>query len=200
MTKEQKRQRRWYRFLFIISWLPMQILFPSRMIGRENIPDGPAILCPSHSNLQDPFYISLALGVRKFCHHMAKEDTRKIPILGYIMYKMGSIFVDRDEQDINAYKKSIRVLQAGEQLMIFPEGTRVHGTDHVPPKSGVIRMAAKTHVPIVPIYLPRDKKVFHKTVFVIGEPYYIDNARRDDYQRLADELMDKIWALKERVA
>ena len=198
MTKEQKKERRWYKFMFIIAWIPMHVLFPCRMIGVENFPDGPAILCPSHSNLQDPFYISLALGIKRFCHHMAKEDTRKIPFLGYIMYKMGSIFVDRDEQDINAYKKSIRVLQAGEQLMVFPEGTRVRGNDYVAPKTGVIRMAAKTHVPIVPIYLPRDKKVFRRTTFVIGEPYYLENARRDEYEKLACELMDKIWALKER--
>ena len=83
--------------------------------------------------------------------------------------------------------------------MLFPEGTRVHGDDVVEPKTGVIRMAAKTHAPIVPVYLPRDKKIFHPFKFVFGEPYYIENAGKNDYERLAQELMDRIWALKDTV-
>ncbi len=194
-----KSQRRWFHLLFVLVWPLVKIFYPCRAYGVENIPDGPCIICPSHSNLPDPFFITLAMGWNGFIHHMAKEDTRKIPFLGYAMEKMGSIFVNRDEQDIDAYKKSIRVLQAGEKLMIFPEGTRVHGDDYVAPKSGVIRMAAKTHVPIVPVYLPRDKKIFHPFKFVFGEPYYIEKASRDEYGKLAQELMDKIWALKETI-
>ena len=188
-------QRRWYLFLYIVIWPFVKLFYPCRCYGRENIPEGAAILCPSHSNLPDPFFVSLGMGINSFMHHLAKEESRKIPVLGWIMEHMGSIFVDREEQDIDAYRSCIRVLKAGEKLMVFPEGTRVHGNDVVKPKSGVIRMAAKTHVPIVPIYMPRDKKIFHPFKVVFGEPYYIENAGRNDYDRLAQELMDKIWAL-----
>lgn len=190
-----KEQRRWYRFLYIVIWPWVKIFYPCKCYGVENVPEGPAILCPSHSNLPDPFFVSLGMGIRVFVHHLAKMGTEKIPVLGWIMQRMGSIFVDRDEQDIEAYRSCIKVLKAGEKLMVFPEGTRVHGDDVVPAKTGVIRMAAKTHVPIVPIYMPRDKKIFHPFKVVFGEPYYIENARREDYERLAQELMDKIWAL-----
>ena len=33
-------------------------------------------------------------------------------------------------------------------------------------------MAVRMHVPIVPVYIPRDKKIFHEVPTVIGEPYY----------------------------
>ena len=198
MTKEQKRQFRWYHLLFAIAWPIVKIFYPHKVYGVENIPEGPCIICPLHSNLPDPFYVSIALGWNTFCHHMAKYETRKIPVLGWIMEKMGSIFVHRREQDIDSYKASVRALQAGEKLMIFPEGTRVHGDDYVPAKTGVIRMAATTHAPIVPVYMPRDKKLFRSFDLVFGEPYYIEKAGKKDYERLAQELLDKAWALKER--
>lgn len=194
-----RSQRRWFHLLFVLVWPIVKIFYPCKAYGVENIPEGAAIICPSHSNLPDPFFITLAMGWNGFIHHMAKIESRKIPFFGYAMEKMGSIFVHRGEQDIDAYKQSIRVLQAGEKLMIFPEGTRVHGNDTVEPKSGVIRMAAKTHAPIVPVYIPRDKKIWHPFKIVFGEPYYIEKAGKNDYDRLAHELMDKIWALKETV-
>ena len=197
MTKQQIKQRRWYKFLYALAWPLVKIFYSCKVYGLENIPEGPAILCPLHSNLPDPFFISIAMGWNTFCHHMAKFETRKIFFLGWVMEKMGSIFVHRGEQDIESYKSSVRALQAGEKLMIFPEGTRVHGDDFVPAKTGVIRMAATTHVPIVPIYMPRDKKVFHRFPLVFGKPYYIEKVGKKDYERLAQELLDKMWALKE---
>ena len=191
-----KTQIGWYRFLYIIIWPLIKIFYPHKCYGVEKVPrEGAVILCPSHSNLADPFFVSMAFGIRVFMHHLAKDDTRNIPILGWIMSRMGSIFVDRDEQDINAYRSCIRVLKEGEILMAFPEGTRVHGDEVVPAKTGVIRMAAKTGAAIVPVYMPRDKKIFHPFKVVFGEPYYIKNAARGDYEHLAQELMDKIWAL-----
>lgn len=189
-------QRKWYLFLYYITYPIGKLLYPSKFTGRENIPEGAAILCPLHSSMLDPFLVSHAMGKEHFCHHLAKESTRHIPIIGKIMEKVGSIFVRRGEQDLDAYRSSIRALKAGEKLMVFPEGTRVHGEDAVEAKVGVIRMAVKAHVPLVPVYIPRDKKLFHRINIVIGEPYYIENAGRGDYERLAGELMKKIWALK----
>ena len=110
--------------------------------------------------------------------------------------KAGSIFVKRGERDIDSFKQCMRVLKAGEKLIVFPEGTRVHGDAVVEPKSGVIHMAVRMHVPIVPVYIPRDKKIFHEVPTVIGEPYYPELGDHRDYDRLARELMERIWALK----
>ncbi len=185
-----------YRRFYAFCKPLVRLLYPFRAYGMENIPEGRAVLCPLHSNLTDPFIVAVAMGDRHTCHPLAKDDTRQIPILGWIMEKIGCIFVRRGESDIDAYKSCIRVLKNDEKLLAFPEGTRVHGDTLLEPKTGVIRMAAKTHSPIIPVYLPRDKKFFRKIDVVFGEPYYIENAGHDDYERLARELMDRIWALK----
>jgi len=192
------KQKRVYNILFWLAGLVSKLFYPMKVVGRDNIPDGPVILCPNHSNLLDPFLITYAMGKGHFVHHMAKAESRKIPIFGKVMETIGSIFVRRGETDIESIRKSIKVLRAGEKLMIFPEGTRVHGDDVVQPKAGVIRIAAKQNVPILPVYLPRDKKMFCRFPVVFGEPYRIESASHEDYAAQAEELMRRIWALKER--
>lgn len=191
MTKEK-----WYRLVYSllrpIGWL----LYPQQFVGRENVPEGAAIFCAPHSNIADPILISFALGRKTYVHHLAKAESKSTFLFGWLMRKAGSIFVKRGERDIDSFKKCMRVLKAGEKLIVFPEGTRVHGDAVVKPKSGVIHMAARLHVPIVPVYLPRDKKLFRRVPTVIGKPYYPEVTDHSDYDRLSEELMERIWALK----
>ena len=191
----EKNYRRLYRFCRPL----VHLLYPFRVRGLENIPEGAALICPLHSNWTDPFIVAVAMGEENRCHPLAKEETRRMPVFGRIMESIGSIFVNRGESDIEAYKSCIRVLKNGEKLLAFPEGTRVHGDEVKPAKTGVIRMAARTGAPIVPVYLPRDKKLFRRVELVFGEPYTIERASHAEYEPLAQDLMDRIHALKDTV-
>lgn len=191
MTKEK-----WYRLVYDVLRPIGALLYPQKFYGLENIPEGPAIFCAPHSNIADPILISFALGRKTYAHHLAKAESKTTFVFGWLMKKAGSIFVRRGERDIDSFKQCMRVLKAGEKLIVFPEGTRVHGDAVVEPKSGVIHMAARLHVPIVPVYIPRDKKLFHKVPTVVGKPYYPEMSDHRDYDRLAGELMERIWALR----
>lgn len=191
MTKEK-----WYRLVYSILRPIGAVIYPQIFFGLENIPEGPAIFCAPHSNIADPILLSFAFGRKTYVRHLAKAESKSMFLFGWIMKKAGSIYVKRGERDIDSFKQCIRALKAGDKLIIFPEGTRVHGDAVVEPKSGVIHMAVRTGVPIVPIYLPRDKKLFRKVPTVIGKPYHPQMIDRRDYDRLAAELMERIWALK----
>lgn len=132
MTKEK-----WYRLVYDVLRPIGALLYPQKFYGLENIPEGPAILCAPHSNVADPILISLALGRKTYVHHLAKAESKTMFIFGWLMKKAGSIFVKRGERDIDSFKQCMRVLKAGEKLIVFPEGTRVHGDAVVEPKSGV---------------------------------------------------------------
>ena len=188
----EKNYLRLFRFCRPI----VRLLYPFRARGAENIPEGAALICPLHSNWTDPFIVAVAMGKNNICHPLAKEETRRMPLLGRIMASIGTIFISRGEADIEAYKSCIRVLKNREKLLIFPEGTRVHGDEDKGVKTGVIRMASRTGAPIVPVYLPRDKKLFRRIDVVFGEPYTVERAGRADYEPMAQDLMDRIRALK----
>ena len=188
-----------YSILYRLCWVLVHLLYPFRAVGVENIPEGAALICPLHSNWTDPFIVAVAMGRKNRCRPLAKEETRKMPLIGRIMESIGTIFITRGEADIEAYKNCIRVLKNGDKLLMFPEGTRVHGNDEKPAKTGVIRMAARTGAPIVPVYLPRDKKLFRRVDLVFGEPYTVGRAGHSDYEPMAQDLMDRIWALKDTI-
>lgn len=170
-------------------------------IGRENLPDGAAVLCANHSSWSDPFLLWFAATKKHFVHIMAKAELFKIPVLSFFMRKLGVIPVDRGNSDVKAIKSSLRCLKEGTKLGIFPEGTRAKEDNAIEAKRGAVRIADKAGVPVVPVYIPRKKSLFRKTVVTIGKPYYINPEHEkltpDDYLAAADELMKRINSLKQ---
>ena len=98
-----------------------------------------------------------------------------------------------------AMKTALSCLRKGKKLAIFPEGTRTHGDGDVAPKIGAIRMAEKVSAPLLPVYIPREKKNFKRTKIIIGKPFSVpkvsEKRSKKDYELLADQLMERIYDL-----
>jgi 1-acyl-sn-glycerol-3-phosphate acyltransferase len=154
----------------------VSLLYPLKVTGRELVPEGAAIVCAPHSSYVDAVLLAYALGKKHILRFMAKAELFSVPVIGWVMRKCGAFPVHRDSSDINAIRTALKYLKKGEKVMIFPEGTRVAEDDAVTAKSGAVRLAMKTGVPIVPVYLPRKKKLFSKVCVRIGEPFRIDAA------------------------
>jgi 1-acyl-sn-glycerol-3-phosphate acyltransferase len=199
-TREQETKG--YHLVYNICWPPYHALYPMKTLHRERIPDGAFIACPNHSSLLDPPMAAFALTKKHPVRIMAKKSLLEIPVIGWFMENGGVIGVDRGNADINAIKRSLRVLKDGYPMMISPEGTRVkeigaRGEAH----TGPVMLAMKTGVPLLPMYIPQGKKPFRKTTIVIGEPYTIapagKRATNAELESAAAELLDKIYALAE---
>lgn len=194
MNREYRAYRRLYHFLtFVLS-----PVYRYDVVGRDNIPKGPAILSANHSSNLDPIMISLAAGIEHHIRYMAKNELFKIPVLSSVIRAIGSFPVDREKKDIRAIKTALKILKLGGKVGIFPEGTRIKTAGEKSAKSGAVRLADQMNVPVVPVYLPRKKRPFRKIRVEFKEPYYVNQERRglshEDYLRLAEELMDKINA------
>ena len=179
----------------------IRLLLPTRAVGTENVPEGAALLCPNHSHALDPVVVALALPNDSRISFMGKEELFRIPVLGWFLRCLGGFPVKRGENDLSAMKTSLKTLQDGGRLMVFPEGTRVEKEGDVEAKGGVIVMAARTGAPIVPIYCGKKNKFLRRTSIVFGEPYHPVFAGRrptaEETQREAAELMKRIYAMKE---
>ncbi|HHU23167.1 MAG TPA: 1-acyl-sn-glycerol-3-phosphate acyltransferase [Clostridiales bacterium] len=187
-----------YLILYNILRPIAALLYPLKVTGRELVPEGAAIVCAPHSSYVDAVLLALALGKKHILRFMAKAELFSVPVIGWVMRKCGAFGVNRGSSDINAIRTAIKYLKNGEKIMIFPEGTRVASDDAVAAKSGAVRLASKLGVPIVPVYLPRNKKVFSRVHIRIGEPFRIDAADKanTNYSELAEKLMSKIYELK----
>jgi 1-acyl-sn-glycerol-3-phosphate acyltransferase len=199
MSKEYK----FYRFVYRLLLLPFYIIFGMKITGRENIPKGSAMVCSPHSSFLDPIFVAYGMGIDNHVHFMAKKELFSNKLLSKIIYLLGSFSVDRSTNDVGAIKNAMMFLKHGEKVGIFPEGTRVAQDDAVAAKSGAVKIADKTNVPVVPVYLQRKKRAFGRVHIVVGQPYYVNPERikltNEQYQEKADELMQKIKRLGQNV-
>jgi 1-acyl-sn-glycerol-3-phosphate acyltransferase len=188
-----------YSILYVILWPFFNLFHPCKAIGREHIPAGGALVCSNHTTLSDPLYIVFAFQRKNRLRAMAKSELMRIPGLGWLLRKAGIFGVNRGKSDIAAIKLALKVLKDGEKLILFPEGTR-HSDGEA--KTGAAMLAIRSGVPIVPVYIPREKKWFRAIPVVIGEPYCPETqnkrATAEDYRAVSDDLMARIHALKEQ--
>ena len=154
---------------FMFFWHPI-----FRVYGRENVKkDGRMMICANHSGAADPLWIVFALKLPHVPRIMAKKEVMQVPVLGRFLRHIGVFGVDRENADINAIKTGLRCLNDDQQLLIFPEGTRVKHGEKVEPKRGAVTLAVRTKTPILPVYLSTKRSLFSPLICVIGEPYML---------------------------
>ena len=110
---------------------------------------------------------------------MGKDSLWKFSPIGWLLSALGAFPVTRGTADREALKRCIAVLEMGEPLVLFPEGTRQSGPMVMPLFDGAAYIAVKAGVPIIPLgiggsekVMPKGKKMIYpkKCVLVIGEP------------------------------
>jgi len=188
-----------FRVVFKLAAPVLCFFRPFEIIGKENMIAGAAMVCSNHSAMIDPFQIAIAFGIDDNVHVIAKIELFRIPVISFLLWKIGMICVDRSVNDIESIKSSLSYLKKGEKVVIFPEGTRLSEFDAQAAKSGAVKMAERAGVPVIPVFITRRKPFFRKSKVVIGEPYSIEKQKEkrnaDDYAKMSEELMGKIQAL-----
>ena len=174
-----------------------------RVEGLENIPDGPAILCPNHVSVLDSFLIPAVLERRiTFVGKAEYLDDWKTR---WLFPALGMIPIDRSGGDAAeaALDTAAAVLARGELFGIYPEGTRSRDGLLHKGKTGPARLALRTGVPIVPVgvrgtldIMPPDAKVprlWRPATIAFGHP--IDPARytnRGDERSVLRSMIDEV--------
>ncbi|MBI2323956.1 MAG: 1-acyl-sn-glycerol-3-phosphate acyltransferase [Chloroflexi bacterium] len=175
---------------------------PIRLEGREHLPaSGPCLLVANHINWYDPPAIEFALGIP--IRYMAKRELFAIPIIGFALWAAGNFPVRRGESDRRALETALRVLQAGQPIGFFPEGTRSKDGRMRRAKPGIGFLARRSGAPIVPIAVSGTPQAGirippHADITVRVGPAFtladLDGRALDD-QALADAIMERVAAL-----
>jgi 1-acyl-sn-glycerol-3-phosphate acyltransferase len=110
---------------------------------------------------------------------MGKDSLWKKKPAALLLSALGGFPVTRGSADREALKRCVQVLEAGEPLVLFPEGTRKSGPVVQPLMDGSAYIAVKARVPIIPVgvggtegVMPKGAKFLRpkKCVLVVGEP------------------------------
>jgi putative phosphoserine phosphatase/1-acylglycerol-3-phosphate O-acyltransferase len=125
----------------------------------ENLPaDGPVIVVANHRSYIDPFVLGLAVAPRgRPLRFLAKRELFDAPVVGQLMRAVGSVRVDRSTKSDEPLEEAATALEAGEVVVVLPQGTIPRGKEFFEPKLkgrwGAARLAAMTKVPVVPFGL-----------------------------------------------
>ena len=192
---------RFYRVIHAVLRPLIFLLFPLSVQGRENLPEGGAVLCSNHASAWDPILVALKIPRTVPLRFMAKAELFRNPVLGWLLRHLGAFPIHRGANDLAAMKTAMKCLQEGQKLIVFPEGTRVEEEGGASAKGGAVMLSTRTGVPMVPIYCGGRKRLFHRDTIVFGEPYSPVIAGRrptpEENRDIAEELMERIYALRE---
>jgi putative phosphoserine phosphatase/1-acylglycerol-3-phosphate O-acyltransferase len=137
--------------------------------GVENIPaEGPAIVCGNHRSYFDPLAIGFAVAKRgRPVRFLGKKEVFDAPLVGDVARAMGGIRVDRGTGSDEPLKEAAAALEAGEVVVILPQGTIPRGEAFFDPvlkgRWGAAKLAAMTHAPVVPLGLWGTEKVWPRS-------------------------------------
>lgn len=191
----------WYVTLRAVARIGLFFWHPVfRVSGREHVPAGPCVIAVNHAGMADPIWVMFALRQYVPPRILAKDSVLHIPVLGKFLEWVGLIAVRRGENDVGAIKTVLKALKDGDQLLIFPEGTRIRGGKRIEAKTGAMMFASRTGVPILPVWLEPKRRVFSPMRAVVGAPYIPTcdgKPTSEDLHRMTGELMDGIYALGE---
>lgn len=151
----------------------LRVFFGLQAKGVENIPKtGPVVIAPNHKSFWDSFF--LAAVVKRRLHFMGKAELFT-GWRGRLFLMLGAFPVLRGSSDEEAIETARAILQRGDVLALFPEGTRVSDPAKLGnPKRGATRLAIETGAVIVPTAMTGTEKrkwpLPRKVRIVFGEP------------------------------
>jgi len=157
----------WYHVARIVALPPLRLWFRLRHEGLELIPrGGPAIVACNHISYLDPLTNGEAIeraGRRP--RFLAKQELFRIPLIGTVLRGAGQIPVARGSRDGSSLDRAVSALEAGQIVVIYPEGTVTDRADGLPMegKTGIARLALRTGAPIVPMASWGSREVWQKS-------------------------------------
>lgn len=184
------------RFLFLVMGLKIE--------GYKNIPrSGAFIVAPNHLSYLDPLLVAVAFD--RPVHFMAKAELFNYKILAKLLTMVYAFPVKRGNADRQAIRHALHLLEDGQVLGIFPEGTRKKPGQVEHTQGGAAMIALRSGAPVLPVACIGSARVvpcgwIWPLIIRIGEPismleYQDQKINSETMHKLSDEITVEINAL-----
>ncbi len=178
------------------------------VVGKDNVPaEGPLIVASNHLNNADPPVVALALA--RLPTFMAKKEMLSWPILGPAFRAFGAFPVRRGGADLSAIRTATEIVNEGNMIIMFPEGTRSRTGGLTKGHPGTALIGLRTGAPIIPVAVTGTETVTWPWIFIkplsikritvtLGEPFTlppVDKVNSEAASEATKLIMSKIAEL-----
>ncbi len=212
------RVHNWFIYFIAFVLRPIfKICFRYRVKGVENLEklgDEPVVFVGNHVSFADPCITYCALYSYGHPTRIIGRSSLYRPVVGGLIARAGAIPIDPDSADRTAIKRAAACLKNGENMLIYPEGTRMNRPDkEYHPHAGAVLIANMGKVRIMPIGIKGPEKImpygkakiirFPRIYLNIGEPVDPKDARFDEIPKrersnaIITEIMDEVFSLRD---
>ncbi len=188
-----------------ICWAFCALYFRHLATGVERIPrHGGFLLASNHASYIDPVLLGVAVP-RPLCYLARSSLFRPGPV-SWLLKQVNCLALDRDGPGASGFRQGLKALRDGAGLVIFPEGTRSASGELGPLKRGVVHLARRAGVPVVPAWVAGSSRAFGRGKFVprpvrtsvhFGEPFWISESM--DLEDGLRQVEKSLQALQESV-
>ncbi len=197
----KKKPMRFYKFVTGTLGGLLKLAFRVKVVCRDNSKNlENTVICSNHMSNWDP--IILACMLKSPISFMAKEELFRYFGLRGLLKALGVFPIKRGAGDMGAIRLTMGLLRDGNNIFMFPQGTRHAGVDpsRTEVKSGVSMLLNHSTASVLPvgIYTKSYKIRFLKKVYVVvGEPkkYTFADNSKEEYQRVSEEIFSEICTL-----
>ena len=183
---------------WVIDIFLCKVFYRVHYKGIENLKGlDKCLICPNHSNTVEPAWIYNK--ATNLCI-MAKAELFEKRFWNVIFSYFDVFPIRRGEHDVKSLINAINLFKNVDKrkLLVFPEGERLpKEVDRVPAKVGPAYIAYKAKVPIVPVYITKNAKLFSRVDIIFGKPKTITDdigKDKDKIQEFSTKLMDEIYS------
>lgn len=141
-----------------VGYLRLNPAWHLEVVGRERLPQGPAVLVANHESALD---IVAAMALFHPYKFVSKVSLFEVPLLGWMMRLIRHVPLDRGRlHSTGAMLETCRAwLRKGVAVFFFPEGTYGDGQQLLPFRAGAFLLAIEERVPLVPLLIEGTRDV-----------------------------------------
>lgn len=167
LEKEEKEDNRFYRNVIYMIADAAHTVFQVRVhsVGVEKIPtEGRTLIVCNHLGNADPVVLLHQVKTRQKVTFVSKRENSSMFVVGKLMHKILCQLINRenDREALKTILKCIDIIKEDKaSIAVFPEGYVSDDKLLHPFRSGVFKIALRTHVPIVVCTLQNTQHVFH---------------------------------------
>lgn len=170
--------------------------------GAENVQkDKPQIFAANHQAIYDILVLGGWIPVRY--RWVVRKEWYRTPFMGWHLARSGNVAIDRSHPRAAAktLMNAVSIIQAGNNVVFFPEGTRQRDALLQEFKPGGFLLAQKAGVPVVPVSIIGTKDIIRKNSWrvhkgeirmIIGKPIDTASYGKKERQKLMDDVEDAI--------